>query len=173
MGYPLYRPRRFRQQEGFRRLLRETHLSLDALVMPLFVRAGTRVRAPIASMRGQFQFSVDQLINEARAVHALGVPAVLLIGLDQHKDEREHEHSQRLKPISPVNKEEGAGQQERGEGSRLAEVRGREMPHGQAVLHQSDQVKDHPEGDGAQRHAENFLATPNDRQNGVQQAQRI
>ena len=83
-----YQPGRLRQSEILRALIRETPLSVEHLVMPLFVRAGTRVRAPIPSLPGQFQFSVDQLVEEARAVHALGVPAVLLFGLAQHKDER-------------------------------------------------------------------------------------
>ena len=88
MRYPSYRPRRLRQQESFRRLIRETHLSVDQLVMPLFVRPGKNVRAAIASMPGQFQFSVDQLVNECRQIAELRVPAVLLFGLAERKDEK-------------------------------------------------------------------------------------
>jgi len=89
MGYPLYRPRRLRQHEGFRRLLRETHLSVDALVMPLFVRGGKNLKSPIASMPGQFQFSMDQLVKECRELTDARVPAILLFGLpDGKKDER-------------------------------------------------------------------------------------
>ena len=59
-----HRPRRLRQREPLRALIRETHLLSDQLVMPLFVRAGKHVRAPIPSMPGQFQLSVDQLVKE-------------------------------------------------------------------------------------------------------------
>ena len=89
MPYPSYRPRRMRQSEAARRLLRETVLSADQLVMPLFVRGGKNVRAPIASMPGQFQLSVDQLVNECQDLHEHRVPAVLLFGLPEgKKDER-------------------------------------------------------------------------------------
>ena len=88
LRYPLSRPRRLRAHDSFRRLIRETHLSVDQLVMPLFVRPGTRVRAAIASMPGQFQFSVDQLVEECRAIAELRIPAVLLFGMAARKDER-------------------------------------------------------------------------------------
>ena len=89
MGYPSYRPRRMRQHEALRRLIRETHLSVDSLVMPLFVRGGQKIRAPIPSMPGQFQFSIDQLVNECQELFDHRVPAVLLFGLpDGKKDER-------------------------------------------------------------------------------------
>ncbi len=89
MGYPLFRPRRMRQSEGLRRLLRETHLSIDELVMPLFVRGGRNIKSPIPSMPGQFQFSVDQLVKECRELAEARVPAILLFGLpDGKKDER-------------------------------------------------------------------------------------
>lgn len=84
-----YRPRRMRRSEAARRLIRETRLSPDQLVMPLFVRPGKGVRAPIATMPGQFQFSVDQLAKECDEVHQAGVPAVLLFGLPAGpKDEK-------------------------------------------------------------------------------------
>lgn len=88
MRYPTYRPRRLRAHEAFRRLIRETHLSVDQLIMPLFVRPGKNVRAAIASMPGQFQFSVDQLIKECQALRELRVPAVLLFAMAERKDER-------------------------------------------------------------------------------------
>ena len=89
MGYPSYRPRRMRQHEAPRRLIRETHLSVDSLVMPLFVRGGQKIRAPIPSMPGQFQFSIDQLVNECQELFDHRVPAVLLFGLpDGKKDDR-------------------------------------------------------------------------------------
>jgi porphobilinogen synthase len=78
-----------RQSEAARRLLRETSLSTDCLVMPLFVRGGQKIRAPIPSMPGQFQFSVDQLVNECQELFESRVPAVLLFGLpDGKKDEK-------------------------------------------------------------------------------------
>ncbi|MBI3996159.1 MAG: porphobilinogen synthase [Candidatus Omnitrophica bacterium] len=83
-----YRPGRLRQRAATRALIRETSLRVEQLVMPLFVRAGKGVRAPIPSMPGQFQFSVDQLVKECQELHALGVPAVLLFALAERKDER-------------------------------------------------------------------------------------
>jgi porphobilinogen synthase len=77
-----------RQSEPLRALLRETHLSADQLVMPLFVRAGKHVRAPIPAMPGQFQLSVDQVVSECRELADHRVPAVLLFGLSDHKDEK-------------------------------------------------------------------------------------
>ncbi len=88
MRYPLCRPRRLRQRESFRRLVRETRLAVDQLVMPLFVRPGKNVRAPIPSLPGQFQLSVDQLVKECQDLHEHRVPAVLLFGLGQSKDEK-------------------------------------------------------------------------------------
>lgn len=82
------RPRRLRQRESLRALVRETHLSADQLIMPLFVREGKQVRAPIPSMPGQFQFSIDQLVHECRELHGQRVPAVLLFGLSEKKDEK-------------------------------------------------------------------------------------
>ena len=82
------RPRRLRGSEALRRLVRETRLSADQLVMPLFVRPGKRVRAPIPSMPGQFQLSVDAATEECRSLHGDGVPAVLLFGLADRKDDR-------------------------------------------------------------------------------------
>jgi porphobilinogen synthase len=82
------RPRRLRGSDTLRALVRETHLSADQLVLPLFVRPGTRVRAQIPSMPGQFQLSVDAAAEECRKLRDEGVPAVLLFGLADRKDER-------------------------------------------------------------------------------------
>ncbi|MBI3321988.1 MAG: porphobilinogen synthase [Candidatus Omnitrophica bacterium] len=82
------RPRRLRRYEAWRGLIRETHLSPDQLVMPLFVRGGRQVRDGIPSMPGQFQFSVDQLVKECQELRRIGVAAVLLFGLSDRKDER-------------------------------------------------------------------------------------
>ena len=84
----MYRPRRLRQSEALRALIRETRLSADQLVMPLFVRPGKRVRAAIPAMPGQFQLSVDALAQECRQLNEAGVPAVLLFGLSDKKDDR-------------------------------------------------------------------------------------
>jgi len=86
--FPAARPRRLRATPAMRRLVRETHLTTDGLVMPLFARPGKRERRPIASMPGNFQFSVDELVREARAIHKLGLPAVLLFGIPDKKDAR-------------------------------------------------------------------------------------
>ncbi len=79
--------RRMRQRETWRAFIREHRLSGDQLVMPLFVRPGRQVRAPIPSMPGQFQLSVDQAVKECQELAQLGVPAVLLFGLSDRKDE--------------------------------------------------------------------------------------
>ena len=86
--FPVVRPRRLRQSAALRRLVCETRLSVEQLVLPLFVRGGRKVRQPISSMPGVFQFSPDELVREAARVHALGVPAVLLFGIPNRKDER-------------------------------------------------------------------------------------
>ena len=84
--FPACRPRRLRQSAALRRLVAETHLSAAQLVLPLFVRAGRKLRRPIAAMPGVFQLSPDELVREAARAHALGVPAVLLFGIPDRKD---------------------------------------------------------------------------------------
>jgi porphobilinogen synthase len=84
--FPNYRPRRLRQSPGLRRLVQETRLSADQLVLPLFVRSGKKVRQPISSMPGVFQLSPDEMLRDAEKAHALGVPAVLLFGIPEKKD---------------------------------------------------------------------------------------
>ena len=83
-----YRPRRLREREVWRAMVREHRLAPEQLVMPLFVRPGRRVRAAIPSLPGQFQLSVDEAVAECRQLVAAGVPAVLLFGLADRKDER-------------------------------------------------------------------------------------
>ncbi len=87
MYFPVYRPRRFRRTENLRRMVRETRLSVDHLVYPLFVMPGRGVKNPVQSMPGVFQFSVDQLIEEVRSVVELNIPGVILFGLPEKKDE--------------------------------------------------------------------------------------
>ena len=81
------RPRRWRRTEALRDLVRETTLDPSDFVFPLFVRPGEGVRAPIASMPGVAQLSVDALAAEARELRALGIEAVLLFGIPAEKDE--------------------------------------------------------------------------------------
>ena len=88
MGFPLDRPRRLRQSETWRRLARETHLTCDDLVYPLFIVPGTRVRHPVESMPGISQLSVDEAVAEARRVSALGVSALILFSAPAEKDAR-------------------------------------------------------------------------------------
>jgi porphobilinogen synthase len=84
--FPACRPRRLRQSAALRQLVAETHLHVSQLVLPLFVRAGKRVRRPIAAMPGVSQLSPDELLREAVRAHTLGVPAVLLFGIPDKKD---------------------------------------------------------------------------------------
>jgi porphobilinogen synthase len=84
--FPNYRPRRLRSSPALRKLVCETRLSVGQLVLPLFVRAGRKLRHPINSMPGVFQLSPDELLREAAAAHKLGVPAILLFGIPDKKD---------------------------------------------------------------------------------------
>jgi porphobilinogen synthase len=80
------RPRRLRATEAIRALVRETRLTPDCLIYPLFVCDGHDVRRPIGSMPGIFQLSVDEAVQEAAAARQLGIAGVLLFGLPEHKD---------------------------------------------------------------------------------------
>ena len=86
MGFPLHRPRRTRQSDIWRRMVRETRLSIDSLIYPMFVVPGRGVRRPIESMPGISQLSVDEAVKEAKSVAAVGVPAVLLFAAPSQKD---------------------------------------------------------------------------------------
>jgi len=88
MGFPQQRPRRTRQSDLWRRMVRETRLSPEALIYPLFAVEGSAVRHPVESMPGISQLSVDQLVKDAKAVAAAGVPAVLLFAAPAKKDAR-------------------------------------------------------------------------------------
>src|SRR5208282_3130533 len=87
-GFPAYRPRRLRQAPALRRLVCETRLSVEQLVLPLFVRSGKKLRHPVAAMPGVFQLSPDEILREAAKAHALGIPAILLFGIPDKKDAR-------------------------------------------------------------------------------------
>ncbi len=84
--FPALRPRRLRQSPALRRLVAETHLCADQLVLPLFARAGRKLRREIGAMPGVFQLSPDEVLREASRAHEAGVPAVLLFGLPEKKD---------------------------------------------------------------------------------------
>ncbi len=86
MVFPEYRPRRLRQNENFRALIRETRLAAEQLIYPLFVMPGKNVREEIPSMPGIFRISVDQLATEATQCMELGVQSLLLFGLPEKKD---------------------------------------------------------------------------------------
>ena len=84
--YPARRMRRLRRTEAMRRMVAETSLSVDDLVAPLFVREGVDEPEPIASMPGHFQHSSASLVAEAKRLSSLGIPAVVLFGVPEHKD---------------------------------------------------------------------------------------
>ncbi|MGB3400612.1 MAG: porphobilinogen synthase [Candidatus Deferrimicrobiaceae bacterium] len=86
MTYPEHRPRRLRRNEGIRRMVRETILTVDDLIYPLFVAAGRKIRKEISSMPGIFQLSVENLVKEVKEVRGLGIPAILLFGIPAKKD---------------------------------------------------------------------------------------
>lgn len=88
MSFPIHRPRRLRANNVIRNMLRETILTPDDLIYPMFVIFGKGVRKKISSMPGCFQFSVDEIVKEAQKVYKLGIPAIILFGIPEHKDER-------------------------------------------------------------------------------------
>ena len=87
MYFPSYRPRRLRAHPNIRRMVRETRLSVDNFIYPLFVCPGEGVKKEIASMPGNYQMSIDMLVREMEEVESLGIPAVILFGIPEHKDD--------------------------------------------------------------------------------------
>jgi porphobilinogen synthase len=87
MTFPVHRPRRLRRNEALRGFVRETRLGASGMVYPMFACPGTNVRKEVTSMPGIYQQSVDQIVEECREVAGLGIPAVILFGLPEHKDE--------------------------------------------------------------------------------------
>lgn len=88
MAFPIQRLRRLRQHESFRRMVRETSLSPADFIYPVFVVEGRDRREEIASMPGQFRLSIDLLVKEAAEVKELGIPAIILFGIPDKKDDR-------------------------------------------------------------------------------------
>jgi porphobilinogen synthase len=86
MLYPDYRPRRVRQNEAFRRLVRETIVTADDLILPMFAIGGKDVKNPIPSMPGHYQLSNENLVKNAREAFDLGIPAIMLFGIPEKKD---------------------------------------------------------------------------------------
>ncbi len=84
--FPEHRPRRLRRNAALRRMVRETSLSVDDLIYPLFIKEGKTIREPIEAMPGQDRISPDQLAPVAKNIASLGIPAVLLFGIPQKKD---------------------------------------------------------------------------------------
>ena len=87
MHFPKYRPRRLRSNKLIRDLVRENHLTVKDLIMPLFVRPGNGIKNEISSMPGNYQYSVDTLVEEVKELASLGIPGVILFGIPSTKDE--------------------------------------------------------------------------------------
>ncbi|MBT3386694.1 MAG: porphobilinogen synthase [Desulfobacula sp.] len=86
MLFPDFRGRRLRATDNFRRMIRETKLSCDDLILPLFAIEGKDVKKPIESMPGHFQLSCDHIVKKAKQAHDAGVPAIILFGIPDKKD---------------------------------------------------------------------------------------
>ena len=84
--FPIYRPRRLRANENLRRLIRETQLSADDLIYPMFVVHGENTAIEISSMPGCYQYSIDKLLIAAQELVSLGIPATILFGIPESKD---------------------------------------------------------------------------------------
>jgi porphobilinogen synthase len=82
----IIRPRRLRRTSAIRDMVRETDLSPNDFVFPLFVRYGHNEKEPITSMPGQYRFSVDMVVNEAEEIRSLGIPSIILFGIPEEKD---------------------------------------------------------------------------------------
>jgi porphobilinogen synthase len=86
MQFPTIRMRRLRKNETIRRMVRETQLSVDDLIYPIFIRPGSGEKQPISSMPGQFQYSIDTAVKACQSIEELGIPAVILFGIPEEKD---------------------------------------------------------------------------------------
>lgn len=88
MFFPRYRPRRLRETESLRRMVRETKLSVDDFIYPVFVAEGEGLKSEIGSMPGVWRFSIDKLLDELKEVRDLGVAGAILFGIPDKKDDR-------------------------------------------------------------------------------------
>ena len=88
MTFPTTRMRRLRRSDSLRGFVRETRLTPEGFIYPLFVCPGEGVRKPVRSMPGVYNLSVDEAVREAREARSLGIPAVILFGLPEEKDEQ-------------------------------------------------------------------------------------
>jgi len=86
MYFPAYRARRMRRNANMRDMVRETHLRVEDLIYPMFSAFGENIKKEISSMPGIYQQSIDNILLEAREVHALGIKSVLLFGIPEEKD---------------------------------------------------------------------------------------
>ena len=86
MYTPYYRPRRLRRNDAIRDLVREINLTVNDLILPLFVVEGENIKNPISSMPGNDQLSIDLLIEEVREVREMGIQSIILFGIPDHKD---------------------------------------------------------------------------------------
>ncbi|QQS36235.1 MAG: porphobilinogen synthase [Ignavibacteriales bacterium] len=86
--YPTIRHRRLRYNPLVRDMVRETVLTKNDLIYPLFVVPGNKIKNPVKSMPGVFQLSIDMLVEECKEVRDLGIPAIILFGIPEHKDEK-------------------------------------------------------------------------------------
>lgn len=87
MAYPIDRGRRLRRNETIRRMVRETKLSLDDLIYPLFIVEGAGIKKEVSSMPNVYQMSIDNIVKECEELEKMGIPAVILFGIPNHKDE--------------------------------------------------------------------------------------
>lgn len=87
MKFPVNRMRRLRKNETIRRLVRETNLSVNDLIYPLFVCPGNKVKNEIKSMPGNYQMSIDNIVDECSRVRGMGIPGIILFGIPEKKDE--------------------------------------------------------------------------------------
>src|SRR5512141_2430523 len=88
MTFPVTRSRRLRMNASVRNMVRETRLAPEQLIYPLFVCPGEGIKNEISSMPGNYQMSVDSLVDEVRTVKSLGVGGIILFGIPESKDER-------------------------------------------------------------------------------------
>ncbi len=87
MYFPVYRARRLRRNETLRRMVRENKLSVDDLIYPLFVVEGKNIKNEVKSMPGIYQMSIEHIVEECMEIEKLGIPAVILFGIPEHKDD--------------------------------------------------------------------------------------